>query len=167
MNVNYILNESKERKQNINVNLGMQKTADEQANIKQPSGATFYNLNASYTLLISEHNLTVNLAGNGNYTESLNAINKIYGPTASLRKTFFERKLSTNATFSYNNAYLNNALTSRVTNLRLSGNYTWREKHQFDLNLTRVNRFSARSETQQRFSELTIQFGYSYNFSIE
>jgi hypothetical protein len=166
MNVNYVLNESKERKQNLNLNLSYQRTSDQQASIKQPSGANFYNLNSSYTLLIAEKNITINIAGNANYTRSAAAENKIYGPTASVRKTYFDRKLSTNATVSYNNAYMNNVLSSRVTNIRLTGSYTLKEKHQFDLNLTRVNRFSARSESQQRFSELTIQIGYSYNFSL-
>jgi hypothetical protein len=166
-NVNYVLNESKERRQNVNVNLSYQKTSDEQANIKQPSGADFYNVNSSYTLLIAEYNATINIAANANYTRAAGSENKIYGPTASIRKTYFNKKLSTNATISYNNAYQNDRLTSKVTNLRISGGYTLKEKHQFDLNLTRLNRFSARSETQQRFNELTIQVGYSYNFSID
>lgn len=165
-NVNYVLNESKERRQNINVNVAFQKTADEQANIEQPSGARFYNINSSYTLLLSQYNLTWNVAANANFTESQQANNKIFGPSTSLRKTFFDKKLSSNLTFSYNNAYLNGDLSSNVTNLRMGANYVWLEKHQFDLSLTRSNRFSPRNETQQRFSELTVQFGYSYNFNL-
>jgi hypothetical protein len=167
LNSNYVLNTSKERKQNININLAFQQTADEQADIKQPTGASFYNVNSSYSLLFAEYNLTVNVAGNANFTRSQAAQNKIYGPTASLRKTFFEKQLSTSATISYNNAYMNNSLTSRVTNFRLSANYTLKEKHQFDLMATQINRFSPRSEAQQRFNEITVQVGYSYNFSIE
>lgn len=165
-NVNYVLNESKEKRQNININISFQKTSDEQANVEQPTGAKFYNINSAYTLLISQYNLTWNVAANANFTESQQASNKIYGPSTSVRKTFFEKKLSTNLTLSYNNSYLNDALSSSVTNLRMGANYTWLEKHQFDLSLTRSNRFSPKNETQQRFSELTIQFGYSYNFNL-
>lgn len=165
-NVNYVLNESKEKRQNINLNLAFQKTADEQANVEQPSGAQFYNINSAYTLLLSQYNLTWNVAVNANFTESQQANNKIFGPSTSIRKTFFDKKMSSNLTISYNNAYLNGALSSSVTNLRMGANYVWLEKHQFDLSLTRSNRFSPRNETQQRFSELTVQFGYSYNFNL-
>jgi hypothetical protein len=167
MNVNYVLNESKEKRQNVNLNLTYQKTSDVQADIEQPTGAKFYNVNANYTIIFGDRNLTLNLAGNANLTKSVQAQNKIYGPSASVRKSFFDKKLGTNLTLSYNNAYVNNQRTSEVTNIRMGANYTWKEKHQFDLGLTRVNRFSAQSETQKRFSELTIQLGYNYNFSLD
>lgn len=165
-NMNYVLNESNERRQNLNLNVTYQKTSDRQADIEQPTGADFYNFNGNYTLLLSEKKLTINVAGNANFTRTMTVYNKIYGPSASVRKTFFDKKLSSNLTLSYNNAYMGSVRTSEVMNIRAGGSYTWKEKHQFDLMLTRVSRMSVQQETQNRFSELTIQFGYSYNFSI-
>lgn len=165
-NVNFLLNETKERRQNINFNLSYQQSNDQQASVEQPTGSKFYNMNSAYTLSLGERNITLNIAANANMTRSLTANSTIVGPTFSIRRTFFDKKLSTNGSLSYNNSYLNSALGSSVTNLRLSGMYTLKEKHQFDLNVTALNRFNPNSELQQRFSELTIQFGYSYNFSL-
>jgi hypothetical protein len=167
MNMNYVLNESKQRKHNITANLAVQTTADVQASVDQPSGATFYNLNCAYTIIFGDKNITVNLAVNANQTRSYEAQNKIYGPNASVRKSFFDRKLSTNATISYNNSFVNNELTSKVINLRLSGNFTLKKKHQFDLQVAGINRYSARSEIPEHFTELTVQIGYAYNFNID
>jgi hypothetical protein len=166
MNVNYVLNESKEKRQNINVNLTYQESADQQAAVAQPTGSKFYNFNSSYTVAFGERGMTLNIAANANLSRSIAANSTIFGPTASLRRTFLNKQVSTTATLSYNNSYLNSALGSRVTNFRLAANYTWKEKHQFDLNLTRLDRFSPQRESQQRFNELTVQFGYSYNFSL-
>lgn len=164
-NANYVLNESKERRQNVNLNLSFQKTADVQADVEQPSGSRFYNINSSYTLTFDQ-NLTVNLAANGNFTETQAGGNKIYGPSASVRRSFFGKKLSTSGSLSYNNAYSKGKRTSEVFNIRMGANYTWLEKHQFDLSLTRVSRSTDQSETQKRFNELTVQFGYNYNFNL-
>jgi hypothetical protein len=165
--VNYVINESKERRQNISVNVAYQKTSDEQASVEQPTGANFYNLNSNYTIALGEKNLTLNVAANANVTKSMQADNTIFGPSASVRKTFFDKKLSTNATVSYNNSYLNGVKSSSVTNIRMGANYTWKEKHQFDLSLTQINRVSPQSSVQKKFNELTIQLGYNYNFSTE
>jgi hypothetical protein len=165
-NVNYLLNDTKEKRQNINFNLSYQQSNDQQGSIEQPTGSRFYNFNSAYTLSLGERGITFNIAANANMTRSLAANSTIAGPTFSVRRSFFDKKLSTNGSISYNNSYVNSALGSRVTNLRMSANYSLKEKHQFDLSLTALKRFSPQSETQQKFSELTVQFGYSYNFSM-
>ncbi len=166
MNVNYLINESKERRQNLNFNLSYQQSNDQQASVEQPTGSKFYNLNSAYTLGLGERNITINIAANANMTRSLAANTTILGPTFSLRRTFLDKKLSTTASLSYNNSYLNSALSGSVTNIRAAANYTIQEKHQFDLNVTALQRYSPQRETEQRFSELTVQLGYSYNFSL-
>lgn len=166
LNVNYLINDSKERRQNINFNLSYQQSNDQQASVEQPTGSKFYNLNSAYTLGLGERNITINVAANANMTRSLTANTTIIGPTFSLRRSFFEKKLSANASLSYNNSYLNSALNGSVTNVRASANYNVQEKHQFDLSITALQRYSPQRETAQRFSELTVQLGYSYNFSL-
>lgn len=166
LNMNYVLNETKERRQNLNVNLTYQQSSDEQASVEQPTGSRFYNFNSAYTIAFGEKGLTLNIAANANISRTQQANNTIYGPTVSARKSFFEKKLNATASVSYNNSSLNGNLSSRVTNTRLTANYNIKEKHQFDLTITRADRFSPQNETQQRFNELTVQFGYSYNFSL-
>lgn len=164
--INYVLNESKERRQNVSFNFSHQQTADQQGGVRQNTGARFFNINSAYTLALTEHNLSFSLVGNANITESPNVKNRIYGPTTSLRKTFFKKKLSTSASCSYNRSNLNQQLAGRVTNVRLTGSYRLFEKHNFDFNVTQVNRYSPGKEIQ-KVNETTVQFGYSYNFSVK
>lgn len=168
LNANFVLNESKERRQNLNVNIAYQQSADEQANVEQPTGAKFYNLNSSYSLSLGS-TTTLSAAFNANVTDTQASDNSIFGPSLGIRKTFFERKLSTNLSLSVNNSYNSGELTSRVANVRFAGNFSVKEKHQLALNLTGISRFSVSNTGQEnqietRFKEFTIQFGYNYSF---
>lgn len=168
LNANFVLNDSKERRQNLNINVAYQRSADEQANIEQPTGASFYNVNSSYSLGLGT-TTTISAAFNANLTNTLANRNSIFGPSFGIRKTFFERKLSTNASFSFNNSYNDGALTSRIANMRFSGTFSVKEKHQLALNFTGISRFSISNagqddQEENRFKEFTIQFGYNYSF---
>jgi hypothetical protein len=167
LSMNYIINDSKEKRQNLTFNVAYQVTNDEQAQTEQPTGAEFYNINSSYMLNLGPDGWTFNIAANANLNQSVANNSAIFGPSISARKSFLEKKLSTTITFSINNAYTNNQLTNRVANLRSALNYTLLEKHQFTLNLTGVNRFSPQNEEQRKFSEFTAQMGYSYNFGLK
>jgi hypothetical protein len=167
MNANFVLNQSKERRQNISANLSLQKTADVHGLADQRAGAALYNFNSAYSIVFEKRRVNVNAALNGNYMRSTMHVSKIYGPNISIRKTFLGRKLSANASISYNNSFTNDLRTGKIMNLRVSGNYTFRHKHQFDLNVSRVSRLNSQIETQEGFSELTAHVGYSYNFSAD
>jgi hypothetical protein len=164
VNINFILNEEKEHRQSINVNLSFQQTSDTQADMNQPAGATFYNLNSSYTTTAAK-DISVSIAANANVTESHTVRNKMYGPSMSLRKTFFGKKLSVNTTASVNRTYVDRRKTSTINNIRMSAAYTLKKVHQLDLSLSRSNRSGVRNEIEQRFRELVIQLGYNYNFA--
>ncbi|MGB3468518.1 MAG: hypothetical protein WBA74_24750 [Cyclobacteriaceae bacterium] len=168
LNANFVLNDSKERRQNLNVNIAYQQSADEQANVEQPTGASFYNINSSYSLSLGS-TTTMSAAFNANLTNTIANTNSIIGPSLGIRKNFFDRKLSTNASFSFNNSYNDGILTSRIANMRFSGSFSVKEKHQLALNFTGVSRFSISNSGQDdqqenRFKEFTIQFGYNYSF---
>ncbi|MEL6561882.1 MAG: hypothetical protein AAFQ94_27090 [Bacteroidota bacterium] len=168
LNANFVLNDSKERRQNLNVNIAYQQSADEQANLEQPTGAKFYNVNSSYSLSLGS-TTTLSAAFNANVTNTVANSNSIFGPSFGIRKTFFERKLSTNFSLSANNSYNDGEVTSRVANMRFAGSLSVKEKHQFALNLTGISRFSTNNSgqsdaTETRFQEFTIQFGYNYSF---
>ncbi len=163
-NINYTLGDNKEKRQNINLNLAYQQTADEQATLEQPTGSQFYNLNTAYSVSFSELDLTINVAGNANFITTSQSESKIFGPSLSTRKSFLEKTLAATLSVSYNNAYTDNKLTGKVINLRASGNYTLKEKHQFNLNLTRIDRISPQNSAQPKFNEFTVQIGYNFNF---
>ena len=162
---NFLLGQNKERSQNLNVNFSYQQTDDEQGGKEQASGTQYYNVNAGYSLSLVPRNLTLSVAGNTNISQSTAGENLIFGPSFSVRKSLKDNKLAVSGTLSYNNSRLNGTLTSRVVNLRLGGNYTLLEKHQFTLNVTSVDRFTPSNDNIAKFRELVAELGYNYNFS--
>ena len=165
-NINYILNESKEQRQNLSLNFSFQQTDDIRGGESQNTGTTFYNFNSAYMINLSEKGMVLNLSGNANVSQSAQADNLIFGPSASMRKAFMDNKLASSLTLSFNTAKTNGQLASRVINLRLGSNYTLKEAHQFSLNVTALNRFTPQNEAASRFSEFVTEFGYNYNFNL-
>lgn len=167
LGANFILGKSEERKQNLNVNLSYQQTAEEQGGEQQGGGNRFYNVNSSYSMNFQPQTLTVSLSGNVNISEASMNESLIYGPSLSARKSIDSKDISLMASVSYNVSEVNNKLNSTVLNFRLGANYTLVEKHQFNLNVTAVNRYTPQNETQQQYQELVAELGYSYNFNIK
>ncbi|SKC84364.1 porin family protein [Ohtaekwangia koreensis] len=163
----YTLGNSKERRQSINLNVSFQDAADKQGEVTQNSGSQFYNVNAAYSLNIVPQNLTVSLAFNGNVNESPAISTKTMGPTASVSKTFFDRKLRATLSSSYNNSYTNSKRVSTILNGRVNGSYTIQKKHNLNLSLVAVNRESQSETSGQSFTEFTGTLGYSYAFGIK
>ena len=165
-NINFILNESKERCQNLSMNFSYQETTDLRGGEEQDSGSKYYNINSSYVINLVPQGLTVSLSGNANISRSPTIHNFIFGPSASVRKSFLDNKMSTHLTSSYNNAKVNGSLASRIFNLRLGGSYTLKDAHQFSINMTGISRFSPKNETSPMFREFVAEVGYSYHFSV-
>jgi hypothetical protein len=163
----YSFGRSKERKQSVNLNLSVQSAADKQADVTQNSGSKFYNLNMSYSLNIVPKNLTLSVAFNGNVNDSPGINSKTLGPTASVGKSFFERKLRTTLSSSYNTTYMNSQRVSTILNGRVNGSYTIQKKHNLNLSLAVVNRDSKTETSASSFTEFTGTLGYSYAFGMK
>ncbi|HAA10907.1 MAG TPA: hypothetical protein DCE41_04085, partial [Cytophagales bacterium] len=87
-----------------------------------------------------------------------------FGPTVSANKSFFEKTLKLNASISANRSLSNAAGASGwLNNFRISGNYQLRERHQFRLNTTVLNRPKP-GEASGRQTEFTANLGYSFSF---
>jgi hypothetical protein len=163
----YALGNSKERRQSISFNANVQDAADKQGEVTQNSGSQFYNLNAGYMYNMVPQNLTVSVAFNGNLNESPSISTKTLGPTASVSKSFFDRKLRATMSSSYNNTYTNSQRVSTILNGRINGSYTIQKKHNLNLSLVAVNRESKRESSAQSFTEFTGTLGYSYAFGMK
>jgi hypothetical protein len=163
----YALSNSKERRQSISLNANVQDAADKQGEVTQNSGSQFYNLNAGYMYNMVPQNLTVSVAFNGNLNESPSISTKTLGPTASVSKSFFDRKLRATLSSSYNNTYTNSQRVSTILNGRVNGSYTIQKKHNLNLSLVAVNRESKSESSAQSFTEFTGTLGYSYAFGMK
>jgi hypothetical protein len=163
----YALGNSKERRQSISLNANVQDAADKQGEVTQNSGSQFYNLNVAYMYNMVPQNLTVSVAFNGNVNDSPAITTKTLGPTASVSKSFFDRKLRATLSSSYNNTYTNSQRVSTILNGRINGSYTIQKKHNLNLSLVAVNRESKSETSAQSFTEFTGTLGYSYAFGMK
>lgn len=162
--INWVISETKERRQSIGTNISYQSTNDTQGQTSQTSGGKFMTINANYTLSKPERNLNISAAINTYYSQFVTGSNILYGPSLSVRRLLANKKLTTSGTVSFNRG---GASRDQVLNARVGGNYTWKEKHGFELSITGIDRRSQTPEQMREIRELTIQFGYNYNFSTE
>lgn len=163
----YTIGSSKTKRQNLNVNLSVQNASDEQGGEKQNSGSRFYMMNTSYSLNLVPQSLTFSLALNANVNESADFSVKTIGPTASVSKTFLQKKLRTTLSTSMNNTYTNDRHTGRIMNGRLSGSYSIQRKHNINVSMVTVKRNTNSETASKSFSEFTGTIGYSYSFGAK
>jgi hypothetical protein len=164
LNTLYQLGRNKNKRQTISMNLTVQDAADKQGGVPQNSGLRFYNLNSSYSLSLTPQSLTVSTSFNLSVSDGATSKSRTLGPTVSLTKQFFQKKLRTTASASYNQSYANSLLTGSILNGRLSGNVTIKKKHSLNLSSVVVNRSSMQEGAAKSFTEFTATMGYAYSF---
>ncbi|WP_299104241.1 hypothetical protein [uncultured Tenacibaculum sp.] len=162
VNVAYILESSKSRRQNLNVNYALATVANEENGIVRiGNGSTFHNFNTSYTLGLPNKKMNITSAINTTYNTIGREEAYTWGPTVSVNKKFFKDKLNTTFSTSYNQ---NNSEQTQAsaTNFRFNANYVYKEKHNFNLNAIQL----FRSNTSRNTQDLTVTFGYNYGFDL-
>lgn len=159
--LNYRLSQSKEKMSMVMCNLSYMKSADKQGGVTQQSGATFYNMNTSYSLQLVPKDMSVSLGFNANTNNSVNMNTFTAGPTLSVNKALMKKQLRTAGSVSWNGSYTNGQSTSSVLSTRVSGSYAIKKAHNFNLSIVGLHRSAQRSGDM---SELTTTLGYNYNF---
>ncbi|RAJ88283.1 hypothetical protein CLV59_1011053 [Chitinophaga dinghuensis] len=162
VSMNYNIARTKEKTQMLICNVSYMQSSDLQGGVKQPTGATFYNLNTAYSMQMVPQNMSLNFGFNANRNTTMNMENFTLGPTLGLTKSLFDKKLRTSGSLSWNGSFNNGTSTSKVLAGRLSGAYSIKKVHSLNLGITGLNR-SGSSKTRS-ISELTTTLGYNYNF---
>lgn len=165
LNANYILSQSEQKQQSLGVNLNYQTTKDEQGTALDTNLKTdFYNGGANYSIAYPTIALSINGAINAAYNQVAGSDALTYGPTLAVSKQFFEKKLRTGLSSSYNQSLTNGISQGSVLNFRTNANYTLKAKHNFSLNGLALFRNTAGRDQNQDF---TITLGYSYSFDVK
>lgn len=162
----YMFGKNENKRQTLNCNLTFQDAADKQSQVKQNSGVQFYNINTAYALNIVPRNLMLSASFNATLNKGANVDSKTVGPTVAVSKSFFEKKLRTTLSSSYNSTFANSERISTVINGRLNGSISVQKKHNLNLSLVVVNRSTNKEGAAQAFTEFTGTLGYSYSFGI-
>lgn len=161
LTVNYLLKNDKKRKQALNANLSIQDAVNQQEGKTIAGGATtFYNSGLSYIMGLPEKELNLTASVNSTIGKIENGNSLIVGPTIGATKLYFERKLNTSFSSSYNTSYSNGDKQNDVINFRLNGSYLYQEKHNFSLNAIAL--FSTSKTTKN--NDLTATLTYTYSF---
>jgi hypothetical protein len=161
----YVLGSNDKKRQSVNLNFTFQDSADKQGSTSQNSGVQFYNMNAAYAMNIVPQNMMVSISVNATLNESPGNTSRTVGPTGAVSKSFFEKKLRTTVSSSYNNTYSNGQKVNTIINGRLNAGLTLQKKHSINLSFVVVNRGSNREGAAQSFTEYTGTLGYSYSFN--
>jgi hypothetical protein len=134
VNVNYIMRSDKDKSNMLNVNLSFQDSYDEQGGIISKGNASqFYNLAANYTSAIIPKNFNFSAGFNATYN-TIGTNNIITaGPTILAGRQFFDKKLRTNFSLSYNIS-MQQIVMQKVIAARATAGYVYKKKHQFNMN---------------------------------
>ncbi len=161
LGINYILKQTETKQHSTNLNLVYQNSNNLQEDKPVEGGQnTFYNGTAAYTLGYPQNALNISIAANTSYNTVADSDNLTLGPTLAVGKQFFDKRLRTNFSSSYNTSFTNGVQQNNIFNFRLGSNYVWLEKHNLNVNFLALFR---NSETNKS-NDFTITFGYSYTF---
>ncbi|NVN18505.1 hypothetical protein GUA46_09135 [Muricauda sp. HICW] len=162
LGINYLIKQTETRNDRANINLVYQDSNEEQEGAAiENSGTRFYNGSASYALGYPQQSLAITVAANTSYTKAGGTDTGLtVGPTLGVAKQFFDKKLRSNFSASYNTSFANGEQQNQFYNLRLEGNYAWKEGHNFTLNVLSLFRNTVQSNT----TDFTTTFGYAYTF---
>ncbi|HEY8399707.1 MAG TPA: hypothetical protein VIK89_00520 [Cytophagaceae bacterium] len=153
----------KEKRHGINLNLSYQRANQTQGEQVTNNESKFYNGNLAYRYSILPMNMNIIAGINGNQNSMAATSSFAFGPTVSLSKTFFDKKLRTSLTTTVNNILTDKVLTARAVSIGLSSGYTYQKRNNFSFNATVLNKY-AKSASVSDFTEFTGTFSYMYSF---
>lgn len=153
------LSGSETTKKNLHINLSWQDATDAQAY----AGTTFYNINTGYAMTQVPKNLSVALTWNTSLNNAPFMRTRMFGPNATLSKSFFGRKLRSTLSCAYNQTHTNGTHVSTILNGRLNTVASLRGKHNVSFSAVVVRR--ALTESQRNSTEFTATLGYNHTFA--
>lgn len=161
LNASFILKDTEDKHQDFSISTAFQGAVNTENGAVTPGGETnFYNGGTTYTLGYPKRSLSIATTVNTTYSviDTLSSIT--WGPTLSATKQLFDKKLRTTGSVSYNQSSTAGTIESKVTNVRLTGNYVYKKQHNFSLNF--LSQFKNTTTATQDF---TATFAYTYNFA--
>lgn len=167
MSATYGFGVDKNRKQSLSLNLTYQDAADKQGDVQQNSGMQFYNFGTAYSLNLIPKNMAVSVSLNGTLNDGAGFHTKTFGPTASVSRSFLDRKLRATVSSSWNNTYSESTKISTIINGRVVGSLSIKRKHNINVSAVLVRRETEAESTTRSFMEFTGTVGYGYAFGAK
>ncbi len=160
-NVNYIIQATKQKRQNLNIGFTYQEASEQQEDDQGFTGTRIYNSNLSYMFSLIPQRLNISTTINHNSNHMPEITMNVTSYNLSVQKAFFEQlKLAFIGT--YSNSRNQEGTIADIVNIRLTGGYTLRKKHNFNLSIAMVNN----SGVQGTSTQYSANLAYSYMFSF-
>ncbi|MDR0505564.1 MAG: hypothetical protein LBH32_01930 [Dysgonamonadaceae bacterium] len=158
-NTNFALQNTQEQRQNLNLSLMYQKSAEAQQYSKF-SGNDIYNTSLGYSFSLVPLQFNASASVNYNYNKMPEDIfMKAMTCNFTLQKNFF-KELNISLASTYSNMQNQQGNMSDILNFRLSGGYTLAKKHSFNLAATMLH---SAVEDKKRI-QYAINLSYAYSF---
>jgi hypothetical protein len=145
------------------LNVSYQKATDKHSGTIEDTGSRFINGNLAYTHQVNSLRAGFTLAMNANLSTAGDLRSSTTGPTVSVNKSLFEKKMQTTLSVSYNSQVINEQRNNSVTNVRLTAGYRVRKRHNFSLSGIALDKASKEISSPD-FTEYTVTLGYNFNF---
>lgn len=159
---NYVLSNKEKVKQNINGNITYQNSADIQGE-QAAMDSKFYNFTLGYGLQFVPQAFGINVSGNGSRNDFDKNATTLLGPSLTVTKAFFKKKLRSNATATY--VVSQGTGNSKIMTLRAGLAYTLKKNHNFNFNLIYLDS-DTQSTKRLTFKEYTFTAAYAYTFKV-
>lgn len=165
-NIGYVLQNAEERRQNVNVNLMYQKSAEAQKYSKF-AGNDIYNAALSYQFSLVPTQFSASTTVNYNYNHMPDdQFTQAMTYNLTLQKNFF-KVLRSSISTTYSNMNNQDGRLSDVLNLRLSGGYTLAKRHNFNLSATTLYTQLSVNNTIKTRTQYAINLSYAYSFNTQ
>lgn len=169
VNANYSFAENKKTKRSLSFNYAFNQVANEQGGvIRLGQLSAFHNFNTVYSHFLVKSKWAFNTSLNYTYNTIGILDNQTIGPVIGVNKKFFKDKLTTQFASAYNTTRGGNTQAQNF-NFRLTSNYKLFDEHHFNLMISQVmgqNKItSVTAPVSTQFQDLTITFGYNFNFA--
>lgn len=161
-NITYLLQKTKDRMQNILLNVNVQKSNNKQGGQDiAAAGVMMYNGMLGYNVNFIPKRISFTASLNTTLTE-MQTSSFIYGPTLSANKRLMKDQLLVGLSTSYNRAESIGVLQTEIFNLRSNIGFTYKKKH----SLTQSCLYQFKSQTQKHTNDGDFigTITYAFNF---
>jgi hypothetical protein len=155
---------NKKKRQQLMASMNYQSASSKQTTKSNYAGTRFYNMNVAYSYSIMPINLSVNVAFNSSYNDLQEAADRIQlGPTTSVSKSFFEKRLKSVFSLSYNTLLENQKSINKIIAIRFNNHYSIKKQHKINFTMASLYKNLRIRENHKKWN-LTCTLNYRYMF---
>jgi hypothetical protein len=158
----YVLRATEQQRQNLNAVFSCLEASEQQSDDRRYVGSRIYNSTLSYLFAVTPSRLSMAATVNHNQNSMPGMTMHVLSYNVSVQKVFV-KQFRTAFTSTYSNSFNADDAIANIVNLRLTGGYALKKRHNFNLSLAMVNNQAQRGHT----TNYSVNFSYSYVFDMK